>query len=248
MRQALIIVFSLIAAASASAQTPDPAEQAEIVKQTVGAIAGSKNRNTEVVLRDLREFKGKIIGVYPDEFVIRPKGKRDLKWTVISVGTKPRGDPAVHIRYRDVLQVEGKNAVASFVPDPKASPYSSWSQVEAVGRGEFVQVLLNDGRKKQGVFYRAGHDSLSLMEGNREVIIAADKITKVYRVKGDTRSLLSKVVTGGTRGAEIAEDWFPLLDPRALAHPLVAVIGAAIGTTIYLLPIGKTSRLLVYSK
>jgi hypothetical protein len=244
-----MFIILLIAPPTVFSQAADLAEQAALVKQTVGAIAGSRNKNTEVVLRDLREFKGKVIGVYDDHFVIRPKGKRELKWTVIVIGTNPPPTrPAIYIRYRDVLQIEGKNAVASFVPDPAASPFSTWDQVNAIGRGEFVQVHRVDGRKSHGVFYRSGPDSLTLMVGNKEVTIPAASVSRVFRVKGDTRSLLMKIITGGTRGAEISEEIFPILDPRALAHPLAVVIGAAIGTTIYLLPIGKTSRVLVYSK
>ena len=248
MRGAMILVIVIAAAASAVAQSPDLADQAEMIRQTVGAIAGSDKTNAEVVLRDLREFKGKVVGVYDDHFVLRPKQKRDLKWTVISIGTNPNRNPAILIRYRDVLQIEGKKAVASFVPDPAASPFATWDQVNAIGRGEFVQIHFVDGRKAQGVFYRSDEHTLSLIRGNREVAFHANKVSKVFRVKGDPRSLATKIITGGTRGAEISEDWFPLLDPRSLAHPLATVIGAAVGATIYVLPIGKTSRVLVFSR
>ena len=248
MRKLLIFIAFLAAPAGVLAQAVDRADETEIVKQTVGAIAGSDKKHAEVVLNDLREFEGKMIGVYEDHFVLRPKKKREMKWTVISIGTNPNRNPAIFIKYRDVLQIEGKKAVASFVPDPAASPFGTWDQVNEVGRGEFVQVHRVDGKKAYGVFYRSGPDSLSLMEGNKEVIIAVSKISKVYRVKGDTRGLATRMIIGGTRGAEITEDWFPLLDPRSLAHPMAIAIGAAAGATIYLLPIGKTSRVLVFSR
>ena len=247
MRGTLMIV--LVLASAALGQMPDPADQVEIVKQTVGAIAGSGKPNTEVVLRDLREFRGKVIGIYADHFVLRPKGKRDTKWTVISIGTNPAGNPpAIYIKYRDVLQIEGKNAVASFVPDPDASPFATWDQVNTVGRGEFVQIYLVDGRRTQGVFYLSDANSLSLIRGNKQVKIAAADVSRVFRVKGETRGLLKKIISGGTRGVEISEDLFPINDPRSLGHPLATAIGAAVGATIYILPIGKTSRVLVYSK
>ena len=251
MRKALLFIAFLVTPAAVVAQTTDRAEQAAIVKETVGAVAGSDKGYAEVVLHDLREFKGKVIGVYEDHFVIRPKGKRDLKWTVpvITIGRNPQGKrSAIYIKYRDVLQIEGEKAVASFVPDPAATPHSTWDQVNEIGRGEFVQVHRVDGRKAYGVFYRSGSDSLSLIEGNKEIIIAASKISKVFRVKGDTRGLATRIITGGTRGAEISEDWFPLLDPRRLAHSIAVMMGAAVGTAIYLLPIGKTSRVLVFSR
>ena len=248
MRKVLIFIAFLALPAGVLAQDPKDAEQVEIVKQTVGAIAGSDKKNAEVVLNDLREFEGKVIGVYEDHFVLRPKKKREMKWTVISIGTNPNRNSAIFIKYRDVLQIEGKNAVASFVPDPAASPFATWDQVNEIGRGEFVQVHRVDGKKAYGVFYRSGPDSLSLMEGNKEVIIAASRISKVYRVKGDTRGLATRIITGGTRGVQISEDWLPLLDPRSLAHPMAVAIGAAVGTTIYLLPVGKTSRVLVFSR
>jgi hypothetical protein len=248
MRKLLIFIAFLAAPAGVLAQPVDRADEAEIVKQTVGAIAGSDKKHAEVVLNDLREFKGKVIGVYEDHFVLRPKKKREMKWTVISIGTNPNRNPAIFIKYRDVLQIEGKKAVASFVPNPAASPFATWDQVSEIGRGEFVQVHRVDGKKTYGVFYRSGPDSLSLIQGNKEVIIAASRISKVYRVKGDTRGLATKIITGGTRGADISEDWLPLLDPRSLAHPIAVMIGAGVGITIYLLPIGKTSRVLVFSR
>ena len=248
MWKALMFIAVLFTPAIVMGQTADRAEQADIVKQTVGAIAGSKKRQAEVVLHDLREFKGKVIGVYDEHFVLLPKKRREMKWTVISIGTNPNSNPAISIRYRDVLQIEGKTAVASFVPAPAASPFATWDQVNEIGRGEFVQVHRVDGRKAYGVFYRSGPDSLSLMEGNKEVVIAAATISKVYRVKGDTRGLATKMITGGTRGAQITEDWLPLLDPSRLADPIAVLFGAAIGTGIYLLPIGKTSRVLVFSR
>jgi hypothetical protein len=248
MLKALMFIAFLFAPAAVLAQATDPKAEAEIVRQTVGAIAGSNKRHAEVVLRDLREFEGKIIGVYDDSFVLQPKGDKKRQWTVISVGTNPNRSPAIHIRYGDVLQVEGKNAVASFVPDPAESPYASWDAVGTIGRGEFVQVYRTGGGRIQGVVYRSGPDSLSLMKGNREVVIPAGEIAKVYRVKGDTRSLATKVLSGGTRGMEITDDWLPLLDPRRMADPIVLMVGAALGTAIYVLPIGKTSRVLVYSR
>ena len=248
MRKVLMFIAILVTPAAVTAQTTDPAERTEIVKQTVGAIAGADKRYAEVILHDLREFKGKVIGVYEDHFVLRPKKKGGMKWTVISIGTNPNSNPAIFIKYRDVLQIEGKKAVASFVPAPAASPFATWDQVNEIGRGEFVQVYRVDGRKAYGVFYRSGPDSLSLMEGNKEIVIAAATISKVYRVKGDTRGLATKMITGGTRGAQITEDWLPLLDPSRLADPIAVLFGAAIGTGIYLLPIGKTSRVLVFSR
>ena len=246
MRVALILV--LILASAAMAQPQNLNDQAQMIRQTVGAIAGSDKTSVEVVLRDLREFEGKVIGVYDDHFVLRRKKKKDLKWTVISIGTNPNRNPTIFIRYRDVLQIEGKNAVASFVPDPAATRFATWDQVNAIGRGEFVQIHFVDGKKTQGVYYRSDEHSLSLMRGNREVAFHATQVSKIFRVKGDTRGLATKIITGGTRGAEISEDWFPLLDPRSLAHPLATAIGAAVGATIYVLPFGKTSRVLVYSK
>ena len=98
MRVALILV--LILASAAMAQPQNLNDQAQMIRQTVGAIAGSDKTSVEVILRDLREFEGKVIGVYDDHFVLRRKKKKDLKWTVISIGTNPNRNPAIFIRLR----------------------------------------------------------------------------------------------------------------------------------------------------
>jgi hypothetical protein len=231
------------------AQLPDRRAQAAAVKDAVGVIAGSGGGKAEVVLRDLREFEGKIVGLYDDHFVIRPKQKgRKPIISVTIIGHPPPGPPPVRIYYRDVLQIEGKQTAVSFVPDPAASPYSSWDEVAALGRGEFLQVHMADGRKIHGVYYPSTADSISLMRGDRETVISSGQVARLYRVVGDTRSLATKIVTGGTRGTQISEELFPIFDPKSIAHPVANVIGAAIGTTIYILPLGKTKRVLVFSR
>ncbi len=251
MRYVLITISLtlLITPLAVMSQTSAAATRTDLLKDTVGTIAGSDKKSVEVILNDLSEYKGKIVAVDEDYFILEPKKPKTwTKVTVISIGNVPNNSTARRIKYSDVLQIEGKNSTISFVPDPAASPYATWSEVTSISRGDFVQVHRSSGGRIHGVLYRSTSDSLSLMRGNKEVIISAAEITKVYRVKGDTRTLATKILTGGTRGAEISEDWFPILDPRAMAHPITLAIGATVGASLYVLSIGKTQRLLVYSR
>ena len=243
MRRWVIFAILMACPLTSWSQPPsDPADRAAVVKSAVGTIAGSEKRSAEIILNDLREFNGNITAVYPDHFVLVPakKGFPKLEITVISVGSKqPR--KVVNIRYSDVLQVSSKSVAVSFVPDPAASPYSDWGTLASVGRGEYLHLRTIHDKSVVGVFIRSTSDSISLMKGNREVVIPSADVEKIYRIKGDARNLASKILTGGSRSKDI-EPW--LSDATGRLSPTTAVIGAV----VWMLPIGKTSRVLVYSR
>lgn len=248
MGRILRVILLTLSPVLVLAQTPVRRAETEAVKNAAGTIAGLRKPKAEVVLRDLREFEGTITGIYNDHFVLVPKEKGGkLSVTIIVIG-RPPSRPGVNIKYSDVLQMEGKGTAVSFVPDPKSSPYGEWGEVAEIGRGEFVQVHRSNGSATQGVLFIVSDDDISLMRGNRVLTIPVAEVSKVYRVVGDTRGLAKKILTGGTRGREISEKIFPILDPAARANPLANVIGAAVGVTIFLLPIGKTARVLVFSR
>lgn len=250
MRSRSIFIVLSLSPMWVFSQHPNKQAQSDLVKNAVGTIAGSKQRKAEVVLNDLQEFKGKIIAVYPDHFILEPKtddGLLTIKIPIITIGnvSKPAG---LHIKYADVLQLKAKSGVLSFVPDPKATPFSNWDDIGKLGRGEFLQVHVSGGRTIHGVYSRSTADSLSLLRGNKDVVITASDIMKVYRVKGDTRSLATRIAEGGLHGAKVTEDWLPIGDPRGYANPTALAIGMAVGATIYLLSIGKTERVLLFSR
>lgn len=214
------------------------------VKAAVGMIAATKRAHAEVILRDLREIEGKVINVYDDSFVIRPKRRKTPRLGVQRAGIYT-------IRYSDVLQLEGKDVAISFVPDPASSPYAGWDEVKAVGTGEFVQLYLKDGRRAHGVMLKATDDSVSIMSGNKKAELERSNIARVYRVTGDTSTMLSRLTKGGERGAEIADILLPIMDAAARAALPGLALGAGIGVAtvilIYMLPKGGTKRVLVYA-
>jgi hypothetical protein len=250
MQRNLLFTFVVLSPILVFSQHPNTQAKEDLVKNAVGTIAGSKRPKVELVLNDLREFKGKIVAVYPDHFIFEPKsddGLLTIKIPIVTIGSVPK--PArIRIKYADVLQLKGNKGILSFVPDPKARPYSAWSEMGALGRGEFLQVHLSNGRKLHGVYFRSAPDSLSLLKGDKVVVIPASDVMKVYRVKGDTRSVASKIADGGMRGTRVSEDWLPIGDPRGSANPAALAIGAAVGATLYLLSSGRTERVLMFSR
>ena len=241
MRHALLTTIFLIFPLATSAQTSDAVSRSAAVRDVVGTIATSKKKSVELILNDLREFRGKIVAAYDDAFFLEPKK------------IKPSGRRTIRIRYSDVLQLVGKDAAISFVPDPAANRYSTWEAVNSLAVGDFLQVHRSPGGTIHGVYYRSTGDSLTLMKGNKEVVVPAADITKVYRVKGDTRRLATKVLTGGDLGRKLDEDGWPIWFPISIGDPLiyvlpVAVLGTAAATTLFVLSIGKTQRVLVYSR
>lgn len=234
----------LLAPLTLFAQRSDRSLQEAQVKAAVGIIAATKRAHAEVILRDLREIEGKVINVYDDSFVIRPKRRKTP-----SLGVQRAG--IYTIRYSDVLQLEGKDVAISFVPDPASSPYAGWHEVKAVGTGEFVQLYLKDGRRAHGVMLKATDDSVSIMSGNKKAELERSNIARVYRVTGDTSTMLSRLTKGGERGAEIADILLPIMDAAARAALPGLALGAGIGVAtvilIYMLPKGGTKRVLVYA-
>ena len=249
MRGKLLISIILSLPIWAFSQRPNDNAEVDLVKNAVGTLAAHRKADVEVVLNDLREFKGTIVELDQEYFFLQPRVKKELKITINIIGGGSGRSPAILIEYRDVLQIQGKNAAVSFVPDPKMNPYATWDEIGWIGRGEFLQVHRSAGGKLHGVFYRSTSDSLSLMSGNNEIVVPAADVTKVYRVKGDTRRLITKIVTGGTLGAEISEkDWLPIIDPRGCTHPIPCSVAAGVGATLFLLSIGRTERVLVYAR
>ena len=64
----LIAVFCL----TTPAQTASRNDEVDAIKEVVGILAAKKLK-VDVVLRDLREVEGKVIGVYDDSFIIELK-------------------------------------------------------------------------------------------------------------------------------------------------------------------------------
>ena len=235
------------------AQTSTTSQEADAIKKAVGIIAAAKKRNVDIVMRDLREIDGKIIGVYEDTFVVDPKQPKKRSITIISIGNVPNNrKPPVTIKYRDVLQIEGKGAVLSVVPDPKLMHFSSWEDIPSVGVGAMLQVHTKDGKKTHGVFTTWSDDGITLMQGNTQSEIARQEIVRIYRLAGDLDRLAAKLFGGGRRGAEVAEGILPIMDAAARAHPLGLAIGAAIGVgtaaVMHVLPKGGVKRVLLYAQ
>lgn len=227
--------------------------EADTVKKAVGIIAAAKKPNVEIVTRDLRELKGKIIGVYEDTFVVDPKQPKKRGITIISIGNVPNNrKPPITIKYRDVIQIEGNGAVLSVVPDPKLTPFSAWDNIPLVGVGAMLQVHTRDGEKRHGVFTTWSDEGITLMQGNTQKEIEKDDIVRIYQLAGDLDGLKSKLFGGGRRGAEVAEEILPIMDAAARAHPLGLALGAAIGVgtaaVMHVLPKGGVKRVLVYAQ
>lgn len=68
------------------------------------------------------------------------------------------------------------------------------------------------------------------------------------RVSGDASGLASKLLSGGQKGADVSDDIFPVLNPRARAHSGALAIGAATCASIYALPKDGIKRVLVFAK
>lgn len=237
-----LIVYAVVCPTFLFAQRSEREVQADEVKTELGKVLARSKPKVEVVLRDLREVEGKLVGLYQDSFVLKPKGKNAL--VSVTIGSKAASKKPVVIKYKDVLQMEGKGILLSFVPDPKRSPFSVWDDVRELGVGEVVHVEMLDGKRYGGAFLKASHDSVSMMRGNSQRDFEKKSVARVYRVRGGSSARLSDAATKGT---DITDDILPIGDPSARAHPAALAIGAGIATLIFMLPKG-TKRVLVYAQ
>ena len=90
MRYMLMIITMLTGALAVMPQTSAAVIRADLVKDAVGTIAGADKRHVEVILNDLSEYRGKIIAVDEDFFILEPKKpKMSLKIKVVSIGNVP---------------------------------------------------------------------------------------------------------------------------------------------------------------
>lgn len=242
MRSCVILLLCLFPAFVA-AQVYDRDAQTRLMKDTIGTIAARKKPKLEIVTRDMRRLEGKLVGIYPDHFVIQPKEKKPLVTIAGQHRTK-----YYHPKYSDILQLESKGVALSFVPDPNLAPFATMDSVGELGVGIPVEIILNDGTRRYGVFLSDENNSIKVMRGNTQIETSKDRIAKIYMVTGDSSSFMQKIVSGGGKGAEVTDDIFPLLNPRVHADPVIVGIGAAIGALIYILPKREGARVLVYAR
>lgn len=243
--------FLLIAAfcLTVAAQTANRSSEADAIKKAVGVITTVKKPHVDIVLRDLREIEGKIVRVYDDSFAIEIKQPNKRGITVVTVGTIPSNKKLVTIKYRDVLQIEGKGAVLSFVPDPKLTPYSEWNSIPSVGVGTLLQVHTKDGERTNGVFTTWGVDRITLTQGNSQTEIARNDVVRIYQLAGDTASSSEKLFRRGQKGVEIADAAVRILYGAATFNPVAGAIGIAMGvqSVMHVLPKGGIKRVLLFA-
>ena len=249
MRCLLLAVVIFALPALVAAQGVNTATEIKMMKDATARIAVTGKHRARIVLRDLREFEGKVFGLQDDHFFLDPKKKKVRSTPIIVIGNPgvTRKAP-VRIFYKDLLQIDGEDIAMSVVPDPQKPVHGAWDDLTGIGVGEFLHIRTKDSRNIYGAFFAASGDTLALMRGNTKTDVAREDIARVFRVTGDTRSLSSKLLGGTKKGTEISDDIFPILDPAARAHPIVLAIGAGIGALIYVLPKGGTKRVLVYAQ
>jgi hypothetical protein len=215
-------------------------------------IAADKKPQAEIVLRDLIEIEGKILRVDDDSFVLEPKKKNDglsIRIKVISIGNYPK--KRVNIKYTDVLQIVGKQATRSFVPDPKLTSYSEWNSLASIGVGALLQVHTMDGKKIHGVSTTWSDNGIRLMRGNTETEISKDDIVRVYQLAGDTKIMATKIFKEGRKIGTVADAVLRIMSAAVYFGPAavigVAAAGAAAVVLMYVLPKGGIKRVLLYA-
>jgi len=253
MKYLLCITLIALLCVGISAQTASRTDEADTMKRAVDFITASKKRpSVDIVLRDMREINGKIVRVYDDSFAVEFKEySRHITKVVIIGSVHYNPKPQILIRYSDVLQIEGKGVVLSFVPDPKLTPYSEWDAIHELGAGALLQVHTKDGKKVHGVFATSAGDRINLIQGNKQTEIARDDIVRIYQLAGNVDSLGTKLFGGGRRGRETKRDVMEIMDALVRVFPFglpaAILVGITAITIMHVLPKRGVKRVLVFA-
>ena len=186
-RQSVLLLLLLFQAYNITAQTSDEDKRRESeVREAVKTLMGPGDKVTGV-RTDLRVFQGKLIRSDDTGFVIKPKKKSKLS--------------VESVKYSSVLEIDGERVSLSCFPNPNQKPFADWSAVRKLAHGESLDIDLTGNESAFGVLLKTSEADLTLMDGNRTVVVSRDKITRILLARRDTPGA-KRILKGAGKGAQ----------------------------------------------
>ena len=186
---------------------------------------------------DLRIFEGKIVIFDDDGFsIMSDKEKSSGKLT--------------KIKYVDVIEVETKNTLLSYFPDPKQKAFAEWSAVRKLTHGDSLDIDLVSKEQLFGVLLKTSDSDLTIMQGNEQLVVKRENVARILLARRDTPEA-KKILKGAGKGAASVGQGGRGDHPHAAGAIVDAAIiagGAAAGAVKAVATRYPNDRLLIYAK
>lgn len=215
-------------------QTPDYSKRRESeIREAVTTMMGPGDK-VRGVRTDLRVFEGKLVRSDDKGFVIEPKKKSAL-------GVES-------VKYASVLEIDGERVSLSYFPDPNQKPFDDWSAVRRLTHGDSLDIDLLGNKSAFGVLLRTSETDLTLLDGNRNVVVEREQILRVLLARRDAPGA-KRILKGAAKGAKTTG---PSRGDSSLGAAVVntAIMagGAVAGAVSAAAKRWPNDRLLIYAK
>ena len=186
------------------------------------------------VRTDLRVFEGKLIRSDDKGFVVGPKKKSSRR--------------VESIKYANVLEIDAEGVSLSYFPDPNQKPFADWSAVRQLAHGDSLDIDLVRNKSAFGVLLRTSDTDLTLLDGNRNVVVSRDDIVRILLARRDAPGA-KRILKGAGKGADMARPTGKDSSLGAgIVHAAIMVGGAAVGAVSAAAKRWPNDRLLIYAK
>ncbi len=234
----LVVLYLAFLISAVSAQSDsERKKQSGEVQAAIEKAVDDGQLKVKGVRYDLRIFEGKII-IFDDEgfSIASDKEKSATKLT--------------KIKYAEVIELELKDSLLSYFPDPKEKPYAGWAAVRKLTHGESVDIDLVSTEQLFGALLKTSDSDLTIMQGNEQVVVKRENVARILLARRDTpeaKKILKgagkgagRVSSGGSRGGgDIG---------TAIVETAIIAGGAAAGAIKAVATRYPNDRLLVYAK
>lgn len=213
----------------------DMEARAREVRAAAEKMVAAGHKKVIGVRNDLRVFDGRVLQTNSEEFVIKPT-KKNSRRSIES------------IKYRDVLEIEGNGFVLSYFPDPNQKPFADWTAVRRLQHGDSLDIDLVGNDSAFGVLLRTSETDITLVDGNRNKVVARDRIVRVLLARRDTPGA-KRILKGAARGANSVKPGSAGSSPgAAIVDTALIAAGAVAGAAHAAVKRWPNDRLLIYAK
>lgn len=230
----LLVLFTQVLTIAAQ-DSADWEMRAREVRAAVEKMVAAGHTKVMGVRKDLRVFEGSILRNNNEDYVIKPKKKSSRR----SVET---------IKYSDVLEIEGTGFVLSYFPDPNQKPFADWTAVRRLQHGDSLDIDLEGNDSAFGVLLKISETDITLLDGNRNVVVARDRIVRILLARRDTPGA-KRILKGAAGGAgSVKSGSAGSSTGAAIVNTALMTAGAVAGAVNAAAKRWPNDRLLIYAK
>lgn len=228
----IIAIMSVFGCWNIAVGQSEPLElsRASEVRTALEKAGQSGDVSVNGVLFDMRTFNGKLIRMDDDSFTV--VSKRRSTFT---------------IRYRQVLELNGRGIAISYFPDPDLSPFADWNAVKKLTYGDTLEIDQIEGTNIVGVLLRVSDTGLALIDGNRTREVNRDAIKRIFLARLESNSVV-KGLKGAAKGAGSVGRGENSNIGAAAVHGAIMVGAATAGAVGAVARRFPNDRFLIYAK